>query len=197
MPIQDWNGTTASGIKKVQDWDGTTAHQIGKVYDDDGTASHLIYSAEEYILQNGKVGTLGGGFTLTKQQYESEWTLNYNSEGCAYYCNTNGGSVSRVDTNNTIDWSKYSKLCIDLVGRNNDVYNTLYVTVAKGSPSTGIWLPNSDTNVTQKQTNIAFSSITTRKTVTIDISSITTAGKLMLGINDISPWVKIYNIWVE
>lgn len=156
-----------------------------------------VWSAAEYILQNGVAGTLGGGFTHTKQQYESEWILNYNSEGCAYYCNTQGGAVSRVDTNNTIDWSKYSKLYVDLVARSNDNYNNFYVTVANGSPNTNIWLPNGDPNVTQKQTDIAFSSIMTRKTVEIDVSSITTAGKLMLGINGISPWVKIYNIWVE
>lgn len=156
-----------------------------------------VWSAEEYILQNGKAGTLGGGFTLTKQLYESEWILNYNSEGCAYYCNTNGGSHSRVDTNNTIDWSKYSKLCIDLVARENDNYNSLVVSIAKGTLSTAIWIPNGDANYVQKNTKIALSSIKTRKTVEIDVSSITTAGKLMLGINDISPWVKIYNIWVE
>ena len=50
MPIQDWNGTTASEIKTLQDWDGTAAHKIGKVDDWDGTANHLIYSAEENIL---------------------------------------------------------------------------------------------------------------------------------------------------
>ena len=197
MPIYDYNGTTNYQIGKLYDNNGTTSYQIGKVYDNNGTTSSLIYSAGEYILQNGVAGTLGGGFTLTKQQYESQWTLNYNSEGCAFYCNSNGGSQSRVDTKSTIDWSQYSKLYVDLLGRDNDVYNTLYVTVAKGSPSTWILLPNSDTNVTQKQTGIAFSSITTRKTVEIDVSSITTAGSLMLGIRGISPWVKIYNIWVE
>ena len=171
--------------------------KVKKIYYNDGTTNNLIYSAEEYLLQNGTAQTLAGGFIHTRQQHSSTWTLNYNNEGCVYYSNNNGDAHSRVDTKNTIDWSKYSKLCIDLAGRDNDVYNNLYVVVAKGSPSTSIWLPSSDSKVTQKQTAIEFSSITKRKTVAIDVSSITNAGKLMLGISGISPWVKIYNIWLE
>ena len=115
MPIQDWNGTTASEIKTLQDWDGTTAHKIGEVDDWDGTAAHLIYQAQSdsYTVtatssQNSK--TVASATVTNTENYEkmviesvSASGGNFGNNWAKLYCN----GVCVLDTGGKGSGSEY------------------------------------------------------------------------------------------
>ncbi len=77
MPIYDSDGTTKREIGRVYDRDGTTVREIGRVYDSDGTTKREIWTAEEWLYNNG---VMGYGFTgLTG----SGSSITYNSNNIA------------------------------------------------------------------------------------------------------------------
>lgn len=156
-----------------------------------------VFSGRKYIMKDGKAGELGGGFILRKQSGDAEWTLAPLNSNFATYANTQGGSHSRVDTRELIEWSKYKKLCISWECTSSDRYNNLIMSIANGSPNTGVWLPNADPTVTQTQAILSFADAGEKKTYELKIPENANTGILMLGISDISPTAKIADIYVE
>lgn len=170
------------------------SNQIGKAY----KGSTLIYTAEEYLLQNGVAQTLAGGFTHYAQQYSSELTY---PSGYMQLKNNNSGSYSRVDSNNEIDWSKYSMLKVQMGATTVPTYSTFVIAIAKGTIDSGTYISSisSSNRSLYKSYNDPSASITWAEDyiLSFDVSSITTAGKFMIGmIHNVGTW-KIKNIWVE
>ena len=196
MPIRDWNGTTASEIKKIQDWNGTAAHVIGGIYDWNGTTQTLIYKAEELIYTNGVQN-----HTLAKTESgsgSSELTFNtdnfYISAAGNY--GTGGRSISAL-TNNKIDVSNFSTLHIKCKGKASgyDSSNNFcaVLTTFKGSN------PFIDTSY---KVNLSGTDSTTVREVTLDISGVT--GSYHIGVAVASYQLYnaansgyIYQVWLD
>lgn len=197
MPICDNDGTTTYETAAVCDNDGTTTYETAAVYDNDGTTNYLIWEARKYLIQDGQIqSAITGGMTLYQQQYASEWAQ---GNGYIRYINTQGGSISRVDTNKEIDYTPYHKIIIDaelaphVAGRVGD----LTIVAAHGSPPTDKWVPFKDGQYYKRQVTVFREEFRSRKQYVFDLSGISGWGKLLLGINDISDEYRIYNIWLE
>lgn len=195
MAIYDNNGTTNAELGKLYDNNGTTNTQLGKLYDNNGTTSSLLYSAEEYLLQDGVAQTLAGGFTHYAQQYSS--TLSFPS-GYMQLVNGNSGSQSLVRSNNQIPWGSYSKLYIQMGATTVPSYSNFSFALDKnGTSSTGRWMTSQDTATMSYYKTYNNVTWTEGQVLSFDISSITTSGWFMFGIqNNIGTW-KIKNIYVE
>lgn len=194
MAMYDWNGTVGTELGKAYDWDGTTAHDLGYGYDWDGTTGHLIYSAEDYLLQNGVVQSLAGGFTHYAQQYNSALTY---QNGYMELRNTNSGSYSLVRSNNQIPWGNYSKLYIQMA-KTEIPYTDCRIALDKnGTSNINRWMTSQDNNTMSLFTTYWAPNWPEDTIITIDISGVYTSGWFMFGLTgNVGSW-RMKNIWVE
>ena len=163
--------------------------QIGKVY----KGSTLIYTAEEYLLQNGVAQTLAGGFTLLQQQYSSG--LSYPS-GYMLLQNVNSGSVSRVDSTKKIDWSKYTTLKIKL-GASDCRYAKVWFMIGQNKEIPTWYWPGDDSNYVSFAIQYVAPVWSAGTVLSFDISNITNTGIFMMGMTSNVGDLYISDIWVE
>lgn len=125
--------TSATQIKKRYAMIGSTATQVKKKYAMIGSTATLVYSAEEYIYNNGVVD----GYTWTAYKAGNKVTTTDNTTNLYGYTWYGGGSESWSHscswyagwrTNETIDFSQYSTLTVNAkVYTNWSTYNYVQI----------------------------------------------------------------------
>lgn len=193
MPKLYAYNTSATQIKKRYAMIGSTATQVKKKYAMIDSTATLVYSAEEYLLQNGAVQTLAGGFTLLQQQYASGLTY---PSGYMLYKNTNSGSVSRVDSTKKIDWSKYTALKIKL-GGSDCRYAQVWFMIGQDKEIPTWWWPGNDSNLVSFAIRYKYPVWSAGTVLSFDISNITNTGIFMMGMTENIGDLYISDIWLE
>lgn len=152
------------------------------------------WKAEEYLLQNGVVQSLAGGFTHYAQQYNSALTY---QNGYMELRNTNSGSYSLVRSNNQIPWGNYSKLYIQMA-KTEIPYTDCRIALDKnGTSNIYRWMTSQDNNTMSLFTTYWTPNWPEDTIITIDVSGVSTSGWLMFGMTGNVGWWRIKNIWVE
>lgn len=183
------NGTTVSGnnLKYVVSNLGGNIKSV--TYN--GTE---YWKAEEYLLQNGVVQSLAGGFTHYAQQYNSALTY---QNGYMELRNTNSGSYSLVRSNNQIPWGNYSKLYIQMA-KTEIPYTDCRIALDKnGTSNIYRWMTSQDNNTMSLFTTYWTPNWPEDTIITIDVSGVYTSGWLMFGMTGNVGWWRMKNIWVE
>lgn len=152
------------------------------------------WKAEEYLLQNGVVQSLAGGFTHYAQQYNSALTY---QNGYMELRNTNSGSYSLVRSNNQIPWGNYSKLYIQMA-KTEIPYTDCRIALDKnGTSNIYRWMTSQDNNTMSLFTTYWTPNWPEDTIITIDVSGVSTSGWLMFGMTGNVGWWRMKNIWVE
>ena len=152
------------------------------------------WKAEEYLLQNGVVQSLAGGFTHYAQQYNSALTY---QNGYMELRNTNSGSYSLVRSNNQIPWGNYSKLYIQMA-KTEIPYTDCRIALDKnGTSNIYRWMTSQDNNTMSLFTTYWTPNWPEDTIITIDVSGVYTSGWLMFGMTGNVGWWRMKNIWVE
>lgn len=177
---------------RLKQWDGSEWQPIaGSLYQNDTTT--LVYNAQTDLIIEGEVQSFAGGFTLLMQQYNSELTY---PSGYMLYRNTNSGSVSRVDSTNKINWSKYTTLKIKL-GASDCRYANVWFMIGQNKDIPTWWWPGDDSNYVsfyQLYRNPVWNADTVLE---LDISNVTNTGIFMMGMTGNVGDLYISDIWIE
>lgn len=177
---------------KCKQWNGSTWKSIAaSIYRN--SVGTEICKAANYLLEGGVVQSLAGGFTLRKQQYNSELSF---PSGYMLIKPTNSGTVSRTDSTNKINWANYNKLCVKL-GASDLRYSTVHFMIGLDKTIPDGWWPGNDSNYVSFYREYAYPVWSAGTVLEFDISNVTNSGILMIGTKENVGDLYIADIWVE
>lgn len=153
-----------------------------------------VWSGKAYLLKDGVATALSGGFTHYAQTYAS--ALN-TIDGALVLENINSGSNSRVDTVNTIDWSKYKTFNMRFRRCTIPSYTTLIFAILSKDLDTMYWLNSIPNQYKEMYLQYSAAGWTDGQVSTFDISKVKCKTKFMFGMLGNIGTLIIEDIWLE